>query len=129
VDGLGISIINDAISGRGDMDCQIVARLFYLLAPGDKSKLRKFAAIIPRDGVLKLIPLIESGRLVLREPLLVLLRSCIASTHEAGTDQDERKRSLLVCLDIIRHIAKTSSVPDLNFVRAKFANVDFMRVL
>ena len=127
VDGLEDSIIYDAIYTQEDPDRKIVARLFNLLALGEKSKLRKFAASIPRDKVLELIPLIDSksGKIVLQEPLRVLLQSCVA---EAGTDEKARKRSLLVCLDAIYYIAKAPSVPKLDFVQA-FANVGLMRTL
>ena len=128
-DGLGKSIVNRAINTQGDGDRKIVTRLFNLLAPGDKSKLRKFAASIPRDRIFQLVPLIESGRIVLREYLLTLLRSCAGGTRVAEGEEDVRKRSLLVCLDAIHHIAKDPSVPDLNFVRAKFANIGLMRDL
>jgi Family of unknown function (DUF6535) len=128
-DGLGKSIVNRAINTQGDGDRKIVTRLFSLLAPGDKSKLRKFAASIPRDRIFQLVPLIESGRIVLREYLLTLLRSCAGGTRVAEGEEDVRKRSLLVCLDAIHHIAKDPSVPDLNFVRANFANIGLMRDL
>jgi hypothetical protein len=129
-DGLGKSIIKGAIDAPGDGDRKIVTRLFNLLALGDESKLQKFAASIPRNRVLELIPPIdpESGRIV-REPLTSLLRSCAASTQVAGLDEDVRKRSLLVCLDAIHHIAETASVPELNFVWANFANIGLMREL
>ena len=128
-DGLGKSIVNRAINTEGDGDRKIVTRLFSLLAPGDKSKLRKFAASIPRDRISELVPLIESGRIVLREYLLTLLRSCAGGTLVAEADEEVRKRSLLVCLDAIHHIAKDPSVPDLNFVRTNFANTGLMRAL
>jgi hypothetical protein len=130
-DGLRRSIINGAIKAPEDSggDRKIVTGMFNTLALGDKSKFRKFAAIIPKEKVLDLIPPIESGRIVLREPLLILLRSCVASIHVAGPDEDIRKRSLLVCLDAIHHIAQTSPVPEINFVRSNFANIDLMREL
>jgi hypothetical protein len=55
-----------------------------------------------------LIPFIESGsgRVVLREPLLALLRTYAAGTPAAAPDGDERKRSLLVYLDAIHPIDK-----------------------
>ena len=127
-DGLGESVINCAINTQGDGDRKIVTRLFNL-ALGDKSKLQKLAARIPRDRVLELIPLVESGRIVLREPLAILLRSCAAGTPVAGPDEDVRKRSLLVCLDVIHNIAKKPNVPDLQFVRANFATIGLMRTL
>jgi hypothetical protein len=46
----------------------------------------------------------------------------------AGTsswaDEDIRKRSLLVCLHAIHHIAKAPTLPDLDFMRANLANTD-----
>ena len=130
-DGHEKSIIYDAINTQEDGDSKIVARLFNLLALGEKGKLRKFAASIPRDKVLELIPLIDpkSGKIVLQEPLRVLLQSCVADTHVDGPDEEARKRSLLVCLDAIHYIAKDPSVSNLDFVRANFANVGLMRAL
>ena len=128
--GLGKSIINRAKTAP-DGDRKIVTRLFNLLTPGDKGKLRKFAASISRDRV-ELIPLIESGTIVLRESLLTLLRTS-ASTSVAVAESDEeasvRKRSLAVCLDAIHLIAKTPNVPDLNILRASFANINLMKTL
>ena len=103
--------------------------LFSLLALGDKTKFLKFAASIPRDRVLDLIPPIESGKFILREPLVILLRSCAAGTGATGPDKDVCKRSLLVCLDAIHHIAKAPIIPDLSFVRINFANIDLMQAL
>ena len=127
-DGVGKSIINRAKSAQGG-DRKIVTRLFGLLAPSDKSKLQKFAACVPRNRILELIPLIESEKIVLREFLLTLLQSCISGTpHVAGPDEDVRKRSLVVCLDAIHYIAKAGA-PDLNFVRPNFANIELMQTL
>ena len=138
--GIGKSIINSAIDAEGG-DRNIVTRLFNLLAMpvGDKSKLRKFAASIPRDKVLDLIPRIttksslipcitaESRKIVLQEPLRILLKSCAVSTTVAAPDEEVRRCSLLVCLDAIRNITKEPSVPDFNYVRANFANISLMR--
>ena len=138
--GIGKSIINSATDAQGG-DRRIVTRLFNLLAMpvGDKSKLREFAASIPRDKVLDLIPRItfksslipciaaKSGKIVLQEPLRILLQSCAASPSVAGPDEEVRRRSLLVCLDAIRNIVKDPSVPDLNYVRANLANIGLMR--
>jgi hypothetical protein len=123
-DGLGKSIINGAINSQREGD--LITRLFDQLVLGDESKLRKFAASIPRNRVLELIPPIKSGRIV-REPLTSLLRSCAASIRVAGFDEDVRKRSLLVCLDAIHYIAKTPTIPEINFVRANFANIGLMQ--
>jgi hypothetical protein len=130
-DGIGESIINSAIKTKGDGDRRIVTRLFSLLTlpVGDKSKLREFAASIPRNEVSDLIPRIKSGKIVLQEPLRILLQSCAASPRVVGRDEEVRKRSLLVCLDAIHNIVKDPSVPDLNYVRADFANIGLMRAL
>ena len=128
-DGFAKSVINRAVNSQGDELRNIVARLFKLLAPGDKGKFQGLAAIIPRNRVHQLVPLIESGRIVLQEPLLILLRSCTAGTQLAGPDEYVRKLSLRVCLDAIHHIAKAPDVPNLNFVRTNFADIGLMRVL
>ena len=137
-DGIGKSIINSATKSQ-DGDRRIVTRLFDLLAMGDKSKLRQFAASIPRDKVLDLIPCIttksslipcitsKSREIVLQEPLRILLQNCAAGTGVAGSDAEVRRRSLLVCLDAIHNIVKDPSVPDLNYVRTNYANINLMR--
>ncbi|KAH9989249.1 hypothetical protein BJV77DRAFT_690118 [Russula vinacea] len=129
-DGLGRSIIDGAVNRPENGDRKIVTRHFNLLALGDGSKLLKFAASIPRNRVLDLISPIESGRIVLREPLLILLRSCAPSTQVlSGLVEEARKRSLLVCLDAIHYIVKFPNVPDLNFVQANFADIGLMQPL
>ena len=127
--GIRKSIINSAINTEGDGDRRIVTRLFNLLAMGDISKYRKFAACIPRDKVFDLIPRIKSKKIVLQEPLRILIKSYAAGTSVAGPDEEVRKHSLLVCLEAIRNIVKDPSVPDLNYVRANFANINLMRAL
>jgi Family of unknown function (DUF6535) len=129
-DGIGKSIINSATDAQGE-DPRIVTRLFNLLVMpvGDKSKLREFAASISRNDVLYLIPRIKSGKIVLQEPLRILLRSCTASPNVAGPDEKVRRRSLLICLEAIHNIVKEPTVPNLEYVRANFANIDRMRVL
>ena len=113
-----------------DGDRKIITWLMSHLALYDKSKLQELAANIPRNRISNLIPFIKSGRVVLREPLLALLRSCVADTRTAESDGDVRKHSLLVCLDIIHHIAKSPpDIPELNFMRANFANIDLMQAL
>ena len=127
MDGFEKSIINEAINRQGE-DNRIIAWAFRLLSLSDKSKLRKLAASIPRHRILDLIRPVESGNIVLRDPLLVLLRSC-EDTHATGLDEEVRKRALLVCLDTIHYISKTPDIPELNFVRVNFANIGLMRTL
>jgi Family of unknown function (DUF6535) len=128
IDGFEQSAINTAVNAQ-EGDHKIITSLFSVLSLSDKSKLRKLAVSIPRHRILDLIRPVEFGRIGLRDPLLVLLRNCEASTGATGPDEDARKRSLLVCLDAIHHISKTPDVPELNFVRANFANIGLMRTL
>ena len=126
-EGLGKSIINGAINAQGDGDRKIVTGLFNRLALGDENKLRKLAASIPRDKILDLLSPIESGKFVLREPLRILLQSYVAGTH--GPEEEVRKHSLWVCLDVIHYIANLPGVPDLDYVLTNFANIGLMRAL
>lgn len=106
----------------------MVIWLFNLLALGDQNKFLKFTASIPRNRVVDLmIPPIESGKSLL-EPLTILLRTSTTGTGATGSDEDARKRSLLVCLDAINHIAE-AHIPDLLFVRVNLANIGLMRPL
>jgi hypothetical protein len=63
------------------------------------------------------------------EPLLILFRRCVAGAPTTGPDEDERKRALSACLNAIHNISKTTDIPELNFVRANFANIGHMRTL
>ena len=123
------SIVQSAKNPLENGDRKIITWLFSQLALYDISKLRKLAANIPRNRVRGLIPFIESGKVVLREPLLALLRSCVTDTPAAEPDRDVHKRSLLVCLDAIHHVAKSPDIPGLNFIRANFAHIDLMQAL
>jgi hypothetical protein len=130
MDGFEKSVINAAIYAQ-DGNHKIVTSLFSVLSLSDKSKLRKLAASIPRHRIFDLIRPVESGKINLRGPLLVLLRSCEADTRATGPDEDVRKRALSVCLDPIHHISKTPdvTVPELNFVRINYANIGLMQTL
>jgi hypothetical protein len=128
-DGLGRSIIDGAKSLE-DGDRKIIAWLFSQFALYDKNKLLVFAASIPRHKVVDFIPPIKSGKIVLRKPLLALLRSCSTDDTGAGDPgENVRKAALSVCLTAIHDIAKVSIIPDLNFVRGEFANISLMRLL
>ena len=110
-------------------DRKVITWLFSQLALYDKIKLQKLAACIPRNDVVNLMPLFESG---FQKHLLTLLQSCVTSIRIAGPDhEDVCKGSLLVCLEAIHHITKTP-IPnpnDLSFVRNNFANVGLMQPL
>ena len=123
-------VINGATNPEEDEDRKTITWLFRHLSLGDENKFLVFAASIPRHKVIDLIPPIKSGKIVLRQPLLVLLQSCIGSTDDTGAvGEDVRKDALFVCLTAIHHIAKAPCIPDLNFVRGEFANINIMRVL
>jgi len=123
-EGLEKSIVYRAVDMQRSGDHRRVTWLFNQLALGDRSKFLKFAASIPR---LRIPDLILPTELPLVS-LLVLLRSCVVGTYSSA-DQDVRKRALLVCLHAIRHIAKASTLPDLDFMQAHLANTDHMGAL
>jgi hypothetical protein len=128
-DGFRENVINEATNPVEDEDRKTITWLFRQLSLGDKNKFLVFAASIPRHRVIDLIPPVKSGKIVLRHPLLVLLRSCTDDTGAGGPGGGVRKSALLVYLTAIHNIAKESSIPDLNFVRGKLANISLMRVL
>ena len=125
-DGLKKSISSRAIQLLADEDFLRVTWLFNQLALGDRSKFLKFAASIPRHQIPDLIlsTKLDSPPLV---SLLVLLRSCVVDAY-SGVDEDVRKRSLLVCLLAIRHVAKATP-RDLNFMLNHLENTDHMEEL
>ncbi|KAI0279002.1 hypothetical protein BGY98DRAFT_970746, partial [Russula aff. rugulosa BPL654] len=95
-----------------------------------------FIVNTPGDLLAQLMSVpIESGRIVFRDHLLSLLRSCAPNTVEL--DEHARRRRLLVCLDAILRIVKASGDPYgvspsqsvLNDIRTNFANIHFMRPL
>jgi hypothetical protein len=128
-DGLEKSIVYRAVETLRDGDRGRVTWLFNQLALVDKDRFLKFAASIPRHKIPDIFLPIES--VSFRESFLVLLRSCVASRYTAGSNEDVHGRSLLVCLHAIRHIVKVKAppIPDLNFMRAHFANTGLMRPL
>jgi hypothetical protein len=126
-DGLKTSIIHRAVETLRDGDRGRVTWLFNRLALGDKDKFLQFAASIPRYKIPNLFLPIES--VSFRESLLVLLRSCVGSRYTASPDDDVHERSLLVCLHAIRHIVKAPTIPNLNYMRAHFANTGLMQSL
>jgi len=126
-DGLEKSIVHRAVEMLRAGDRGRVTWLFNQLALGDKHKFLQFAASIPRHKIPYLLLPIEVS---LRESLLVLLRSCVASRYTSRGDENVQL-SLLVCLHAIRHIvkAKAPAIPDLDFMRTHFANTGLMRSL
>ncbi|KAF8493470.1 hypothetical protein F5888DRAFT_1806234 [Russula emetica] len=100
----------------------------------EKDKIQDFVANTPGDMLAQLMSEpIESGKIVFRDRLLALLRSC--AKHTVELDEYARRRRLLVCLDVILRIVKASSDPVspsesvLNDIRTGFANIPLMRPL
>jgi len=100
----------------------------------EKDKIQDFVANTPGDMLAQLMSEpIESGKIVFRDRLLALLRSC--AKHTVELDEYARRRRLLVCLDAILRIVKASSDPVspsesvLNDIRTGFANIPLMRPL
>ena len=127
--GLEKSIVKHNNISKRDGDQKMVIPLFSLLALGDKNKFLEFAASIPRDRVLDLLPPFVSGECLLRESLVILLRSSAPDSGATGPDEGIRKRSLLVCLDAIYNISKTHYVSEPDFVPADLADIGLMRTL
>jgi len=128
-DGFRKSIINSALIAPDDADRRIFGRLFSMLALSDKNEFQKLATSMPRGEAVRLMAPIVSGKLLFQETLLIFLRRCATPTRASGPDEDVRKRSLLLCLDTIRHIVKSGNITNLNFVRENFANIELMRPL
>jgi hypothetical protein len=129
--GLEKSIFYRAVITLRDEDRGRVTWLFNQLALGDRHTFLKFAASIPRHKIPDLIPSIAS--VSFRESLLVLLRSVVGIRPDlaAWLDSDVHRRSLLVCLHAIRHIAKAMAptITDLDFMRDHFADTGLMSAL
>jgi hypothetical protein len=135
-DGFRFSIIQGALEAPVAVDVKAHAWLLELPAMAEKSKIQDFVVNTPGDMLAQLMSgPIESRRIVFRDHLLALLRSC--APHTAELDEYVRRRRLLVCLDAILRIVKASSDPHgvslsvsvLNDIRINFANVHLMRPL
>ncbi|KAI0276870.1 hypothetical protein BGY98DRAFT_1097873 [Russula aff. rugulosa BPL654] len=134
--GYRFSIIQGALEAPVVVDVKALAWLLELPAMAEKGKIQDFIVNTPGDLLAQLMSVpIESGRIVFRDHLLSLLRSCAANTVEL--DEHARRRRLLVCLDAILRIVKASGDPYgvspsqsvLNDIRTNFANIHFMRPL
>ena len=136
-DGFEESIIQRA-RARVDVDREALIRLFYQLAQANESGLLKFVAKIPGDKFVRTImtPPIESGKIVLQEPLNVM-RDYVVVKRAQGQKESEHTSGLLVWLTAIHHITKEFSVPNriqgsergrlLYDVRVNFADIPCMR--
>jgi Family of unknown function (DUF6535) len=136
-DGFRFGIIQGALEAPVVVDVKALAWLLKLPAMAEKSKIQDFVVNTPGDMLAQLISgPIESGRIVFRDHLLALLRSC--ASHTVELDEYVRRRRLLVCLDAILRIVKAStsdpygvspSESVLNDIRTNFANLRLMRPL
>lgn len=135
-DGFRASIVRGALDAPVVVDLKALAWLLKLPALAEKSKFQGFVSNIPGEIVIKLMSTpIESGRIVFRDYLLTLLRSCAPGT--VGLDEDARRRRLLVCLDTVHRVVKASSglyvvSPSESVfrdVRTNFASIGLMRAL
>jgi hypothetical protein len=123
-DGLEECIFNRAVEAPEGDDHGRLTRLFNQLALGDRRTFLEFVTSIPRHKILDLILSVEP--VLLRGSLFALLRSSLAGIGKV----DVSRRSLLVCLHAICHIAKAPIPdPDLDFMRTNIANTDLMEDL
>ena len=135
-DGLRESIVRVALDAPGAVDLQALAWLVKRPALAEKTRIQGFIANTPGETIVQLMSVpTESGRLIFRDHLLALLRSCTPGT--VGLDEEARRSRLLVCLDALHRIVKASftiygiSPPEsvLRDVRTNFANMGLMRAL
>lgn len=135
-DGFRIGIIQGALDAPVAVELRALAWLLKQPAMAEKSKIQDFIANAPEDITVQLMSVPdESGRVIFRDHLLTLLRSCAPDT--VGLNEDVRRRRLLVCLDAIFRIVKASGDPHgfllsesvLRDMRTNFATIGLMRML
>ena len=129
-------IIQAALDAPVMVDLKAITWLFKLPVLAEKSKVQGLISRIPGATIAQLMDgPAESGRVIFRDHLLTLLRSCTPGT--AGLDETTRRRRLLICLNAVLNIVKPSSVRGgvsptesvLSDVRTNFANIGLMRGL
>jgi hypothetical protein len=134
--GFGRSIVQGALDAPALVDHNALTWLIRRPVLAESNKFQEFVANMPGGTIIQLMSgPVESGRIVFRDHLLTLLRSCTPGT--VGLDEDMHKHRLLVCLNAIHHVAKAStllySVPPsesvLGDLRTNFANIRLMRPL
>jgi hypothetical protein len=135
-DGFRIGIVQGALDAPVAVELKALAWLLKQPAMAEKSKFQDFIANAPGDTTVQLMSVPdESGRIIFRDHLLTLLRSCAPDT--VGLSEDVRRRRLLVCLDAIFRIVKVSGDPYgtspsesvLKDMRTNFASIGLMRML
>jgi hypothetical protein len=127
-------IVQAALDAPVMVDLKAITWLFKLPVLAEKGKVQGLISRIPGDTIAQLMSgPVESGRVIFRDHLLTLLRSCAPGT--AGLDEITRRRRLLICLNAVLDIVKPSSVrgglspPEsvVIDVRTNFANIGLMR--
>jgi len=129
-------IVQAALDAPVKVDLKAINWLFKVPMLAEKSKVQGLISRIPGVTIAQLMSgPVESGRVIFRDYLLTLLRSCAPGT--AGLDEVTRRRRLLICLNAVLNIVKPSSVRGgdspsesvLSDIRTNFANIGFMRGL
>jgi len=134
-DGFRETIVRGARDASGHVDVKALTWWLQLPALAEESKAQDILECIPKEAIVQLMSgPIDSGKLVFREHLLSLLRSCGPGLLSVRLDEKERKTRLLVCLRAIHRIAHTSvdqKFEDdvVDFVRRNFADVGLMRAM
>ena len=132
-DGFRETIVRGARDAAGSVDVKALTWWLQLPALAEESKAQDILECIPKETIVQLMSgPIDSGKLVFREHLLSLLRSCGPDSLAVRMDEKERKTRLLGCLHVIHLIAhaSVSQIFDVDFVdvmRRNFANMSFMR--
>jgi hypothetical protein len=133
-DGFRKTIVQEALDAPVQVDLKALTWLFRRPGLAENTKFQEFVANIPGNTIIQLMSgPVESGRIIFRDHLLTLLRSCTPGT--VGLDEDMRRHRLLICLNAIQHVAKASttlyppSESVLRDLRTNFANIRLMRPL
>lgn len=122
-----------------DADREALTRFFSMIELSE-SKTVKFVASIPKDEIIKLMtPAANPGVIILCTPLLTVLRCYACDTPTDQLEVAVLKRSLLVCLHAVHHIAKSfivsseSGIREISYYLHKMvtglANVSLMQAL
>jgi hypothetical protein len=133
-DGLRQTTARAALETPEIVDLKALAWFLKLPALAEKTRIQDFITNIPGDTIIQLMSTpTESGRIIFRDYLLALLRSCAPGAPVLN--EDVRKQRLLVCLDAVHRIVKASSAvygvsPSesvLRDIRTNFADMSLMR--
>jgi hypothetical protein len=134
-DGFRQTVVQMALETSDDVDLEALTWWLEHPALVEESKAQDFLACIPRQTVVQLMS-DPDRKLIFKEHLLTLLRSCIpGSLAVGGLEENERKARLLVYLRVIHRIThdfvnqNSTSGVDINFVRSNFAEISRMQAM